>query len=141
MVKLMSRKILMEMDLPFATVTVAMTRMDTAPKLLPWSIQVHTMSLVMTSMMIAMVRWMRTSEGKTFIVASVPASPLVSRIGWLIQQATREQLTRLEGECCIRRHSLSCEGRDFPEKRAATPNHVKSAPHHPHLAEHFGAPA
>ena len=68
-------------------------------------------------------------------------SPLVSRTGWLVQQAAREQLIPLEGECCILRHSLFCEGSDCPEKRAATPNREKSAPHHPHLAEQSGAPA
>ena len=59
----------------------------------------------------------------------------MSRIGWLVQQAAREQLIPVEGECCIRRHSLFCEGSDCPEKRAVTPNREKSAPHHPHLAE------
>ena len=42
----------------------------------------------------------------------------MSRIGWLVQQAAREQLIPLEEECCIRRHSLFCEESDCPEKRA-----------------------
>ena len=62
-------------------------------------------------------------------------------VGSNAQQAAREPLIPLEGECCIRRHCLSCKGSDYPEKTAAAPNREKSAPHRPHLAEHFGAPA
>ena len=65
----------------------------------------------------------------------------MSRTGWLVQQAVRELLIPLEGECCIRKHSLSCEGSDYPEKMAAAPNRETSALYHAHHAERFGAPA
>ena len=40
----------------------------------------------------------------------------MSRTGWLVQQAVREPLIPLEGECCIRKHSLSCVGSDYQKK-------------------------
>ena len=65
----------------------------------------------------------------------------MSRTGWLVQQAVREPLIPLEGECCIRKYSLSCVGSDYPEKMAAAPNRETSARYHAHHATRCGAPA